>query len=242
MNITEQHLEISPNSIKKGLWAIFPMLLGTAPFGIVFGAFALDMGLGIEGAQGLSLFVFAGSSQFVGASLYWQGASILVLAVTTFFINLRHLLYGASIGPKLMSANSGERLLMSVFLTDETFAIVSRFKKIRSRYYWGTALAMYFNWQIWTFIGLVSGNYLKGLVSLNLGFVMVPAFIAIIVPQMKNFSSVFCGLSAIGMSVLLSGLPNQIGLILAALAAIFMTLIFEYLKPLIVSRSVEEKK
>ena len=91
------------------------MLLGTAPFGIVFGAFALDMGLGIDGGQSMSLMVFSGSAQFVGASLYGQGASIFVVAVTTFFINLRHTLYGASLGPRLLNAKPHERILMSFF-------------------------------------------------------------------------------------------------------------------------------
>ena len=230
MNKLEQSVETSPNSIKTGIIAMFPMLLGTSPFGVIFGAFAMDMGLGIEGGQGLSLFVFAGSAQFVGASLYGQGASILVLAGTTFFINLRHTLYGASLGPRLLNTKPSERLLMSFFLTDETFAIVSQFKKVRPRFYWGAALAMYINWQIWTFFGLISGSYLKGLISINLGFVMVPAFIAIIVPQLRTIGSLICAISAIGVSLLLVDLPNQIGLILAALVAIIVTLIFEKFK------------
>ncbi len=228
MDISKQSIETSPDSVSAGIRAISPMLLGTAPFGIVFGAFALDMGLGIEGGQAMSLLVFAGSAQFVGANLFGQGASIVVIAVTTLFINLRHTLYGASLGPRLLNAKPSERILMSFFLTDESFAIVSQFKEVRARYYWGAALAMYFNWQVWTFVGLVSGSYLKGLVSLSLGFGMVPACIAIIVPQLKNAGSFICGISAVGISLIFSDLPNQIGLIIAATVAIIATLMFEY--------------
>ena len=92
--------QTSPHNFIDGVVDIFPMLLGTAPFGIIFGAYALEMGIGIGGGQGFSLFVFAGSAQFVGANLYGQGASLVVIAITTFFINLRHTLYGASLGPK----------------------------------------------------------------------------------------------------------------------------------------------
>ena len=99
------------------------------------------------------------------------------------------MLYGAALGPRLLNAKPSERILMSFFLTDESFAIVTRFQEVRARYYWGAALAMYFNWQIWTFVGLISGSYLKGLISMSLGFVMVPAFIAIIVPQLKKLGS-----------------------------------------------------
>ena len=221
----------SPDTIKKGIVDIFPMLLGTAPFGIVFGAFALEMELGVSGGQGLSAFVFAGSSQFVGANLYGQGASLLIVFITTFLINLRHALYGAALAPKLSQIQPRERLLMSFFITDEAFAIVSRFNIIRSRYFWGAALGMYVNWQIWTFIGLLSGGYLKEYLSLNLGFFLVPAFIAIIIPQIKTKSSILCVAVAAGLSLVLSSLPHQSGFIIAAISAIIVTLLFDHFFP-----------
>ena len=203
------------------------MLLGTAPFGVVFGAFALEMKLGVLGGQGLSAIVFAGSSQFVGANLYGQGASLLIIFITTFFINLRHALYGAALAPKLSQIKTRERILMSFFITDEAFAIISRFDVILSRYFWGTALAMYINWQVWTFIGLVSGGYLREYLSLNLGFVLVPAFIAIITPQIKTNSSILCVTVAAGLSLVFVNLPHQSGFIIAAVSAIILTVLFE---------------
>jgi len=203
------------------------MLLGTAPFGVVFGAFALEMKLGVLGGQGLSAIVFAGSSQFVGANLYGQGASLLIIFITTVFINLRHALYGAALAPKLSQIKTRERVLMSFFITDEAFAIVSRFDVILSRYFWGTALAMYVNWQVWTFVGLVSGGYLKEYLSLNLGFVLVPAFIAIIIPQIKTQSSILCVTLAAGLSLIFANLPHQSGFIIAAVLAIIITVLFE---------------
>ena len=208
------------------------MLIGTAPFGVIFGAFAIDMGLGPEGGQSLSLFVFAGSAQFVGVSLYGQGVSLLVVAVTTFFINLRHTLYGASLGPRLSNVKPLQRLLMAFFLTDETFSVVSRFKIVRPRYYWGAALSMYFNWQIWTFAGIVSGSYIRDVIPVNLAFVMVPAFLAIITSQINNSSGILCALAAMGISILLYELPHQLGLMVAAITAIALTLLFEKIKTL----------
>ena len=207
------------------------MLLGTAPFGVVFGAFALEMKLGVLGGQGLSAIVFAGSSQFVGANLYGQGASLLIIFITTFFINLRHALYGAALAPKLSQIKTRERILMSFFITDEAFAIISRFDVILSRYFWGTALAMYINWQVWTFIGLVSGGYLREYLSLNLGFVLVPAFIAIITPQIKTKSSILCVAVAAGLSLVFVNLPHQSGFIIAAVSAIILTVLFEIFFP-----------
>lgn len=217
----------SPDSSLAGIRAIIPMLIGTAPSGIIFGAFSINAGLGLGGGQGLSLFVFAGSSQFVGASLYGQSVSLVIVALTTLFINLRHFLYGASLGPRLINATIQQRIIMAFFLTDETFAIASQFKKVTPRYYWGAAIAMYINWQIWTFVGLVSGTYFEGITTLNLGFVMVPAFIAIIVPQVCDRGTILCAVSATGISVFLADLPNQLGLISAAVCAIILTLFYE---------------
>ena len=205
-----------------------PMLLGTAPFGLVFGIFALEMNLGISGGQGLSAIVFAGSAQFVGANLYGQGASLLIIFVTTFLINLRHALYGAALAPKLDKIESRELCLMSFFITDEAFAIISRFKIIKSRYFWGAALAMYFNWQVWTLIGLLSGAYIKEHFTFNFGFFLVPAFIAIIVPQIKTRSSFLCAIVSAGLSLVLSSLPYQSGFIVAAISAIIVTILFEH--------------
>ena len=62
---------------------------------------------------------------------------------------------------------------------------------------------------------------------MNFAFVMVPAFLAIIVPQIRSISSAICGVVAAGGSLLFVDLPHQIGLMLAAIVAIFITLVVE---------------
>ena len=142
----------SPNSFEAGVCAIAPLLIGTAPFGIIFGTFSINGGLSFLESQSMSVFVFAGSSQFIAVNLLKEGSSIALIVTTTLFINLRHFLYGATIGPKLLSKSLKDRVLLSFFLTDETFAILSRFERVHSRYYWGVGIAMYINWQLWTLI------------------------------------------------------------------------------------------
>ena len=217
----------SPNSTKSGVWAVMPLLIGTAPFGLIFGVFALNAGFGSIGAQSLSVFVFAGSSQFVGANLYGQGASLEIIFLATLSINLRHFLYGASLGPKLIRTSPRHRVLISFFLTDEAFAVVSKFKKVHSRYYWGAALAMYLNWQTWTCIGILFAPFFKSITSINFGFIMVPAFLTIIVQQVINRSLLICGLLSGILALLFNKLPNQIGLIFSAVISIFLTLLCE---------------
>jgi 4-azaleucine resistance transporter AzlC len=236
MNKNQKIVSISPNSFKAGVFDIMPMLLGTAPFGLIFGAFAIEMNMGLYGGQGLSIFVFAGSSQFVGANLYGQGASIIIIFITTLFINLRHSIYGAALGPKMSNISVPKRVLMSFFITDEAFAVVSRFNIIKTNYFWGTALAMFVNWQIWTFVGLVFGSHLKASIELDIGYIMVPAFISIIVPQIKTSYSIICAVMAASFALIFINLPYQSGIIIAAILAITATMLLEYLYVIISNR------
>jgi len=87
-----------------------PMIIGAIPFGILFGALATSAGLSVYETMAMSLFVFAGSSQFVAATLIGQGVGVAVIVTTTFFVNLRHALYSASLGPYFKGLRAGNAL------------------------------------------------------------------------------------------------------------------------------------
>src|SRR5262245_13673852 len=76
-----------------------PILVGAAPFGLIFGTLAAPSGLSAGGALAMSLLVFAGSSQFIALTLLANGTGLAVLLLTTFIVNLRHALYSATLLP-----------------------------------------------------------------------------------------------------------------------------------------------
>ena len=78
----------------RGFLAIAPLWLGVVPFGIVYAVIARDAGLSVVETQALSLFVFAGGAQFSAAGLFATGASAVGIVLTTFLLNVRHVLYG----------------------------------------------------------------------------------------------------------------------------------------------------
>ena len=87
-------------------------------------------GLSFYGAMGMSMFVFAGDSQFVSLSLLASGTVWPMIVLTTFVVNLRHMLYSATMVPfykKLNPLMSGRRILSITRsgFTSETFAIPS---------------------------------------------------------------------------------------------------------------------
>ena len=83
-----------------------PLVVGAIPFGIIFGAVAVNSGLGAATTAALSLFVFAGASQFVAAGLVASGAGLFVIVLTTFVVNLRHSLYAVTLAPFASSCRS----------------------------------------------------------------------------------------------------------------------------------------
>ncbi|MEO1444361.1 MAG: AzlC family ABC transporter permease [Chloroflexota bacterium] len=98
--MTETRFSTRRAAFVGGMRDTIPMVVGATPFGIIFGAFAVTQaGLSFWGAMGFSLFVFAGSAQFIGATLLAQGTGIGIIVLTTFIVNVRHALYGASLAP-----------------------------------------------------------------------------------------------------------------------------------------------
>ncbi|MFI5275959.1 MAG: AzlC family ABC transporter permease, partial [Ktedonobacterales bacterium] len=95
-----------------------PLLPGTVPFGLIYGATALAVGIPAWLTQMMSIVVFAGSAQFAIVLLVAGGASAVVLVLTAAILNLRHLLYSASLGPPLRDAPRGWRLALSYLLVD----------------------------------------------------------------------------------------------------------------------------
>src|SRR5258707_111019 len=90
-----------PSEFISGMRDTIPLEVGGIPFGIIFGALAVNSGLSPAAAMGFSLFVYAGSAQFIGANLVGQGVGIPLIVFTTFIINVRHTLYGATLAPHM---------------------------------------------------------------------------------------------------------------------------------------------
>ena len=211
----------------------FPMLVGAAPFGVIFGALAVATGLPVWLTLGLSALVFGGSSQFVAVSLIGSGTAVPVIWLTTFVVNLRHALYSATLLPHARALSARWRWALAFWLTDETFAVVEN--RLRqhadvqdgARYWLGSSLAMYFNWQVWTVVGVLLGQSVPGLASLGLDFAMVATFAAIVAPQLRHRPTLFAALVAGVVALLARDLPYKLGLMLAASAGVVAGVVME---------------
>lgn len=220
---------------KKEFWngvrAEFPLLIGVFPFGMIYGALALNAGLSTSAAQLMSSIVFAGSSQFVTAQLVHDSAPAIVIIVTIAVVNLRHMLYSASLAPYLHDLSLRWKALLSYLLTDEAYApTIIKYERdgIKPFSHWfllGAGFSLWFTWQISTALGIFLGTAIPE--DWPLDFALPLTFIAMVVPILKNRPMIASALSAGVVALLAFSLPYKLGIILAALTGILVGTILE---------------
>jgi len=220
-----------------GIRAELPILLGVAPFGMIYGALAISAGLPRGAAQAMSAVVFAGSMQFVATQLFAAGAPGLVLLLTTVVVNLRHMLYSASVAPYVHKLPTRWKWLLAYLLTDEAYAVTiihyqqadtdagtnpggsaSSGADHRHWYFLGAGLALWSAWQASTAVGIFLGTQVPP--SWSLDFTLPLTFIALVIPALTDRPAVAAALSAGIVALVGAGWPYKLGLVTAAIVGI----------------------
>jgi 4-azaleucine resistance transporter AzlC len=221
----------SQKAFFDGVRAEIPLLIGVFPFGMIYGALALNAGLSALASQMMSSIVFAGSAQFVTAQLVQDAAPGFVIILTIAVVNLRHMLYSASLAPYLKPLSTKWKILLSYLLTDEAYAPTALHyeeKGITPVSHWflfGAGISLWTIWQVSTALGIFLGARIPE--ELPLDFALPLTFIAMVVPILKKRPMIAAALSA-GMTALLAySLPFKLGLILAALVGIVVGTVLE---------------
>ena len=220
-----------------GVRGQLPILLGVVPFGIIFGVVSVTVGIPPLFVQGFSLLIFAGSAQFIAAGLVGASASPIVIVVTIFAVNLRHVLYSATMAPYWAKLKAYWKASLAWLLTDEAFVVaVVRYRSNdnHTHAHWfmlGTGLTLWTSWQISTALGIVLGENVQVPESLGLEFVIPLTFMAIMFPMLTDRPSVAAALVAGLAAVALDNLPFKSGLLLAALIGIAVGMALEALRP-----------
>lgn len=218
----------------NGVRAEFPLLIGVFPFGMIYGALALDAGLSALASQLMSSIVFAGSSQFITAQLVKDAAPGFVIILTIAVVNLRHMLYSASLAPYLKNLSLKWKVVLSYLLTDEAYApsiLKYEAEGTKPFSHWfllGAGFSLWFTWQVSTALGVFLGAEIPD--DLPLDFALPITFIAMVVPVLKRMPMVAAALSAGVTALLAYDLPFKLGLILAAFVGIIVGTLLEGLK------------
>ncbi len=209
-----------PAEIARGLRDVAPLLIGIIPFGLVAGAAAVEAGLRPLQAIGLSVVVFAGASQLAVIDLLGQNAALSIVVITGVVINLRILMYSASIAPSFQSFRPRWKAITAYVLTDQAYALsISRYaekelsKTERRRYYLTVALTLWIVWQICTIVGIIIGARVPD--EWGLGFAVPLVFLSLLVPAAASRPAIAAALVGGVVSTIgtIYNFPLNLGLI-----------------------------
>lgn len=206
-----------------GVRGALPILIGVIPFAMISGVAAVNVKLTLFETMGISMIVFAGASQLVVFQLMSAGSPWIIMVLTAWIINLRFMMYSATLAPYLQNLSVGSKALLAYMLSDQAFGIsVSHFsvnKKVSHRwFYFGAALTIWITWQISAVIGALLGSLVPA--SWGLDFAFPLSFMALMFAALTDQPTVVAALAGGIIAVLAKGLPYNIGLVLAILLGI----------------------
>jgi 4-azaleucine resistance transporter AzlC len=181
----------------RGVAIAAPIVVGYLPIGFAFGVLADKAGLSHANTMLLSLLVYAGSSQLIAVGLFEAQVPALSIILTTFMVNLRHLLMSAALSPYLRGWRRSEIAAFAYQLTDETFAIHStRFpgNERPGGEIFGINITAQVGWLVGTWLGIVAGRFVAEVEPLALDYALPAMFLALLVLQIKDREHVFVAL------------------------------------------------
>lgn len=170
---------------KIALLDTIPVMTGYVFLGFGFGIIMQQNGFGLIWAVAMSLFIYAGSMQYVGVGLLTGGAGLVTAALATLLVNARHLFYGISMIDAYKGTGKKKPYLIFA-LTDETYSLVSREQLPqgvdRNSYFFLVSLFDQCYWVAGTALGSLAGS----LIPMNfegIDFALTALFVTIFVEQ-----------------------------------------------------------
>lgn len=214
------------NKFALGVKAGMSIAIGYFPIAMTFGLLAKTAGLSIVEATAMSMFVFAGASQFIAISLIVDAVNPLLIVMNTFVVNIRHFLMTASLNNKMSPEKSWIKSIYAFFITDESFSVLAtrEEEKVSTSFAFGVTLIAYSSWVLFTAIGHVIGANLPTFLKAAMSIALYAMFVGLLVPSMKGNRKVillaslgalihtllyFTGLST-GWSILIATLASSI--------------------------------
>jgi len=166
--------------VKRGV----PIVIAGAPFGLLFGAIALDNGFSISEAIFMSAVIYAGASQMVGLDLFGQNIAPWMIVLSIFAVNFRHVLYSATVGRRIRQFTFMQKAVAFFLLVDPQYAEVEirseAGKKISFAWYMGLGLTIYICWLLETLIGALFGNLITDPYALGIDFLLPIYFLGMV--------------------------------------------------------------
>ena len=199
---------------KPALAATLPVMAGYLILGFGFGIIIKANGYSPVLAAAMSIFIYAGSMQYVAIGLMTGGASLITTALTTLMVNIRHLFYGVSMLEKYQNTGKAKPYLIFA-LTDETYSLVcgelpGLAPEDRTSYELLVSLLNHLYWIVGSIAGAVTGSLIR-FNSQGIDFALTALFLTVFTDQWltaKKHGPALIGLGASVASLLIFGKDN----------------------------------
>ncbi|OPX11616.1 hypothetical protein B1790_07490 [Mycobacterium sp. AT1] len=208
--------------MRSGARAMLPILIGIAPFAAVAGLAGSHNGLSILETAAFSLLAFAGAAQIAASDLIGSGAGAGVVIATALTINLRFIVYSATLAPIFGDASFRERIVGSYLLVDHAVPLTltrtdGRPRREQAAFYLGACAVFWCTWQICSLIGSFLGSLPEAGV---IAFAVPVSFLALLAPQLAQKPRALAAAVAAVVAVACAGLPANAGMMLGTAAGI----------------------
>jgi predicted branched-subunit amino acid permease len=202
--------------------------LGTATYGVSFGALGIATGLTLVETQLLSLIMFTGASQFALVGTLAAGGGALSAISAASLLGVRNLAYAVR-NNTLLAPNGFKRILGAQLTIDESTAMALGHEKgvdglAGGRFaFWSTGISVFVFWNIATFLGAVAISQVGDPNSLGLDAAIAAGFIALLWPQITNrFTLLVCVVSASVAIITIIFVQPGVPILLAGFVAALM--------------------
>ena len=168
---------------RAGLRQVLPVLVAVLPFGLVYGALATKTGLTVAQTVGFSAAVYGGASQFVAIQMIGLGSPVLVVALSVFALNFRHVLYSASAGRHLGRFSPLQKAAAFFLLTDPTFASAEARAAegpLTKTFYFTYNIMLYLAWLLSSLAGALFGGLIENPKAFALDFILPIYFLTLL--------------------------------------------------------------
>lgn len=180
-----------------------PFFLGYFPVAAAYGLLARQSGLSTVEALFLSIWVFAGASQFLVVGMVAAGVTWPGWLLAGAFMNLRHALFAVSVAPRWTGWSRGQRAVASFGLTDEVYAVVASTGPVFDRFPEVVTLGAtaYLSWVGGTFVGAWGSVAFPPALTEPLEFALPALFLALLVPALRERPGIVAALVGGGVSL-----------------------------------------
>lgn len=190
-------MEQVSNTTSRSAWSLgvkdaMPLLGGYIPVAISFGLISVQAGFSAWETIAISIFIYAGSAQFLFVAMIASGAPLWLVVVMTLLINARHVVYGPNLAPYINHNRWWIPLMHG--LTDQIFALAhTRFPEMkesqRIQWYTSAAWVAWLSWIGGTVLGALAGAELIArwpLLGEVLPFALPSLFLVLLVPRFNT--------------------------------------------------------